>query len=133
MSDFNFKVITPEGVLYNDKISSLTIRSSEGYLTILPSHFPLVTGIINNICHFYKDDTLIKAFSGNGILQVMDNEVRIIVSSFNLKEDIDIDRARSAKTRASERLSSDDPSIDKKRAQEALIRADSRIALWEDK
>lgn len=133
MSEFLFKVITPSGVLYSNNVSSLTIRSSEGYLTILPSHFPLVTNIVNCIGHFYIDNKITNFFAGNGILQVREEEVNIIVSSFNLKEDIDIDRAKKALERAKSRLENNDPSIDKIRANESLVRAQCRIELWEEK
>ena len=56
-----------------------------------------------------------------------------IVSSFNFKDDIDIERAKRALDRANGYLQSSDPNIDKERALKAKIRAEARIALWEGK
>ena len=40
---FKLKVITPYGVFFEGDIDSLNICTSQGYLTILPNHIPLVT------------------------------------------------------------------------------------------
>ncbi len=133
MSEVKFKVITPSGVLYEEMVNKLTIRTLEGYITVLPNHFPLVTSIVSSICDFNVDEKNIRAFTGSGILQVREEEIRLIVASFNFKDEIDIERARRALDRANSYLSSNDPSIDKERALKAKIRAEARIALWEGK
>lgn len=133
MSEVSFKVITPMGVLYEEMIEKLTIRTLEGYITVLPKHFPLATSIVSSICNFNVNDKNIRAFTGKGILQVGENDIKLIVSSFNFKEDIDIERARRALNRANSYLLSNDPNIDKERAQMAKIRAEARISLWEGK
>ena len=51
----------------------------------------------------------------------------------HLKKDIDIERARRALERAKNYLDSNDPTVDKDRALKALIRAEARISLWENK
>jgi F-type H+-transporting ATPase subunit epsilon len=133
---YNLSVVTPSGVLDPVDISLLHVRSGNGDLTILPNHFPLVTNVTPSICYF--DSTTkgrVYAFVGEGILQVQEKSVKLIVASFNLKDDIDIDRARKALDRANAYLSeaSTNPNIDVERAKKALIRAEARIALWEGK
>ena len=133
MSEVNFKVITPSGILFNQNVSKLTIRTLEGYITVLPKHFPLATSIIPSICDFNVDEKNIRAFTGSGILKVGEKDIKLVVSSFNFKDDIDIERARKALERANGYLASQDPNIDKERAKNAKIRAEARIALWEGK
>ena len=133
MSEVNFKVITPSGVLFESLINKLTIRTLEGYITVLPNHFPLATSIVSSICDFNVNDKNIRAFTGKGILQVSEKDIKLIVASFNFKEDIDIERARKALERANKYLMSNDPNVDKERAQKAKIRAEARISLWESK
>lgn len=133
---YNLSIITPNGVLNPIDITLLHVKSGNGELTILPHHFPLVTNIEPSICYF---DSVSKgrvyAFIGEGILNVLEKEVKLIVASFNLKDDIDIDRARKALERANAYLSEapSNPNIDVERAKKALIRAEARIALWEGK
>ena len=133
MSEVKFKVVTPSGVLFEENISKLTIRTLEGFITVLPKHFPLATTIVASICDFNVEDKNIKAFTGSGILKVGENDIKLIVSSFNFKEDIDIERAKRALERANSYLLSSDPNIDKERALKAKIRAEARISLWEGK
>ena len=133
MSEVLFEVITPGGVLYKENVNKLTIRTLEGYITVLPNHFPLVTNIVSSICDFNVEDKNIRAFTGRGILKVGEKDIKLIVSSFNFKDEIDIERARRALDRANAYLSSTDPNVDKERALRAKIRAEARIALWEGK
>ena len=125
--------IAPDGIKYQGEVESLNIKSTTGYLTILPHHFPLLTGISPSACHFVVNDTEEKAYVGDGVLHVSEDKIELIVSAFNLKKDIDIDRARRAKERAQKYLESSDPNVDKERALKALIRAEARISLWENK
>ena len=133
MGEVKFEVITPSGVLYSENVNKLTIRTLEGYITVLPNHFPLVTNIVSSICDFNVDDKNVRAFTGRGILKVGEHDIKLIVSSFNFKDDIDIERARRALERANFYLTSTDPNIDKERALRAKIRAEARISLWEGK
>ena len=41
--NFNLEIISPEKILFSDKVSSVTIPSFEGEMTILPDHIPLIT------------------------------------------------------------------------------------------
>ena len=55
----------------------------------------------------------------------------VILESVESKEEIDIERAKSAKQRAEERLK-EPLNIDVDRATKALIRANNRIEIYED-
>ena len=41
--NFNLAIISPEKILFSDKVSSVTIPSFEGEMTILADHIPLIT------------------------------------------------------------------------------------------
>ena len=129
----NLKIVAPDGIKFENDIDSLNIKSTSGYITILPHHFPLLSGVVPSICHFKINDDLIKAYVGDGVIHVSETGIELIVSAFNFKEEIDIERAKRALMRAKKYLESNDPNIDKIRAHNALIRAEARIALWEDR
>ena len=128
-----FRAIAPDGIKYEGEIDSINIKSNNGYLTILPHHFPLLTGVVPSSCHFFINEKEEKAYVGDGVLHVSEDKIELIVSAFNLKKDIDIERARRALERAKNYLDSNDPTVDKDRALKALIRAEARISLWENK
>ena len=68
---------------------------------------------------------------GEGLLNVKKESVVLLVASIESKDEIDIDRAREAKKRAEERLG-EPLNIDVERATRALIRANNRIAVYEN-
>lgn len=62
-----------------------------------------------------------------GLLQLNDNEVRILADAFEGKDEIDVERAKRAKERAEKRLARKDANTSIRRAQVALDRAMNRI------
>ena len=62
-----------------------------------------------------------------GFAEVLPNKVTILAESAERPSEIDVDRARKAKERAEQRLTSGDTSVDVNRALDALHRAESRI------
>ena len=62
-----------------------------------------------------------------GYLEVVNDQVIVLLDAAETKAEIDLPRAEKALQRASERLTSKDPSVDVVRAQFALARAHARI------
>ena len=40
------KIATPRGIAYNKEARSITLRTTEGEITILPNHIPLVSELV---------------------------------------------------------------------------------------
>ena len=68
---------------------------------------------------------------GEGLLNVKKDGVILLVESIESKEDIDIERAKQAKSRAEDRLK-EPLNIDVERALKALARANNRISVYEN-
>ncbi|MGX8852858.1 ATP synthase F1 subunit epsilon [Amedibacillus sp. YH-ame10] len=126
------KIITPVGLYLEEEIESINVKTVEGYRTILPSHIPLVAMLdtcrctlkINGASHSY-------ALAG-GLLQINDNEMRILTDAIEGREEIDLERARRSKERAEKRLAKKTEEIDLKRAEIALAKAINRIKIREE-
>ena len=43
MPKINFKIITPERVVYSDEVDQVSLMTRDGEITVLPHHIPLVT------------------------------------------------------------------------------------------
>ena len=123
----NFKVITPYGDKLNMQIDKLHIETSAGYVTILPNHFPLIASVVPSVVSFKEDGNNHIASTSNGILHVGENDTKLIVSAFEMSDEIDVERAKKALKRAQERLADNSPDIDRNRADIALKRALARI------
>ena len=130
---FKLKIITPYGVFFEGDVDSLNICTSQGYLTILPNHIPLVTPLqINEMSYKVGKEVRICALAG-GIMYVSPTETKIIANACEYREDIDIDRALQAKERAESRIASKSQNIDIKRAEIALKRALNRIEIFNNR
>ncbi len=105
----------------------------DGYLGILANHAPLVTsldiGLVNYTPAGGGQEQLFAV--ANGFLEVSNNEVSLLADSAESWEDIDIDRAQEALKRAENRLAIMDDKIDIQRARDALRRAQNRIRVKE--
>lgn len=128
---FHLVIISPRGIYFDNEVESLTLKLTSGYRTILSGHAPLIGSLAYAPMHIIKDNKTTYYSLNGGAINVSKEKVTLIVNSIESKDEIDIKRAKEAKERAEERLSSKDPNIDIKRAQAALYRAISRIKTYE--
>ena len=123
-----FKVITPYGDKLNTQIEKLHIETEAGYVTILPNHFPLIASVVPSVVSIkVNENTSYIASCASGILKVGEKDTKLIVSSFELSNEIDVERAKKALKWAQDRLNDNSPDIDKNRAEISLKRAMARI------
>ncbi len=130
MKRLEVKIITPDRTVYDsDDISSVTIPTTNGVITVLPGHISLIAPIKTGEAHFVKDgNTLALAVSG-GILEVRDNIIKILAERGELAHDIDIARAEDAYKRAQDamKLEQNIADVDYTRIQSALEKELNRI------
>lgn len=94
-------IATPLRTVYDARVDQVTVTTSNGELTILPNHIPLVTTLkIGQVMVRKGSQEIYHAIDG-GILEVRPNNELVILSdrSENATE-IDISRAEEALVRA---------------------------------
>ncbi|WP_333859686.1 F0F1 ATP synthase subunit epsilon [Clostridium sp.] len=122
-------ILTPDREFYEGEVLEVTTESIQGNITILQGHMPLITTLrCADTRIVEKSGKELKAFTSNGILEVKNNQLKILCDVCEWPEEIDLKRAEEAKERAEQRLAHKD-GIDVKRAQLALNRALARINL----
>lgn len=122
-------ILTPEREFYTGEITEIIIDSTQGRIGILADHMPLVTTLKPGVAEITeKGGKQIKAFTSTGILEVKDNNVKVLCDACEWPEEIDFRRAEEAKGRAEERLDNE-KDIDVRRAEVALSRALARLKL----
>jgi F-type H+-transporting ATPase subunit epsilon len=120
-------ILSPEREFYTGEVSELIVGSTEGAIGILANHMPLVTTLRPSISEITeKDGKKLKAFTSSGILEVKDNEVTMLCDACEWPEEIDKKRAEEAVKRAEKRLDQKS-GVDVKRAELALARALARM------
>ena len=131
MKTFLLEIYTPYGKYFDRYVDELVIQTEEYVLGILPNHSPLVAKVKTSKMEIIQNGQKKCYAIGEGLLNVKKESVVLLVASIESKDEIDIDRAREAKKRAEERLG-ESLNIDIERATRALIRANNRIAVYEN-
>ena len=96
------KIITPDRIVYDGTgISSITIPTKEGEITVLPGHIPLIAPIKTGEARLIKEGVTLGLAVSGGILEVRaDNTIVILAERGELAHDIDVARAEDAYERA---------------------------------
>ena len=131
MSTFLLEIFTPFGKYFDRYVDEIVVQTEEYCLGILPNHAPLIAKVkVSKLTIIQNGERKCYAV-GEGLINVSKDGVTLLLESIEGKKDIDIDRAREAKKRAEERLTTL-VNIDVERAQKALIRANNRISVYEN-
>ncbi len=121
-------VVTPDRQVVRDKVTSVSIPGSSGYLGILPGHAPLLTELAPGPLSYAEGPKVEYLAVTWGFAEVMPDRVIVLANTAERAAEIDVSRAERAKQRAEERLQNlFDPQVDQERAREALRRAIARI------
>lgn len=125
------KIITPDRIVYDGTgISSVTIPTKEGVITVLPGHVPLIAPIKTGEAHLIKDGVTLGLAVSGGILEVRDgNTIVILAERGELAHDIDVSRAEDAYKRAQDAMKMEQnvADVDYARIQSAMEKELNRI------
>ena len=126
----NLVIISPLKVVFEGKVISVTAPGTYGEFQVLYNHAPVVSTLdIGKLKLHLENGNRVEYSLSGGILEVKNNRITLLADSIEGKEDIDIERAKSALERAEQRLRSSDLSMDRERARRALKRSKNRLNL----
>lgn len=100
-----FEIVTPERVVLKEMIHHVTVPTTEGEITVLPKHEPLVAILKPGVIEMKteKNDTEVVSVAG-GFIEVLRNKVIILADTAERAEEIDIEKAEEAKKLAEENV-----------------------------
>lgn len=124
---FKLEIVTPEKRVVDTAAEEVQIPGKNGYLGVLPGHAPLITELAVGEIRYRQNSSEQRLAVAWGFAEVLPNRVTILAETAEWPSEIDVERARKAKERAEQRLSSGDPSVDVERALDALHRAEARL------
>ena len=124
---FQLEIVTPEKKVVDTAAEEVQIPGKNGYLGVLPGHAPLITELAVGEITFREHSAQQRLAVAWGFAEVLPNKVTILAESAERPSEIDVERARKAKERAEQRLTSGDTSVDVERALDALHRAEVRL------
>ena len=129
---FLLEIVTPHGLAVSSKVEEAYIPGSQGDFGVLPGHAPFLTSLRIGELHYRQQNEVHYVSINRGFAEVTPEKTTILTDTAELAEEIDVERARAARTRAEEKLRS----LSKEeqayiQAMEALERARMRIRVSE--
>ncbi len=121
------KIVNLEGLYLEDEVDAIVVKTTNGELTILNKHLPLIANCTIDILKVIKNQSETLYALAGGVLFVDENETKIITMAIESQKEINFERALKAKERAEIRLK--DSQSDIKRAEIALKKAINRLSL----
>ena len=122
MATFQLQVVTMDGLQYEGEVERVMLRTVHGDVAILARHINYCTAIGMGVAKVYQPDgTIRKAACIGGMLTVMDGKCRVIPTTWEWGDEIDVERAQKARERAEERLHDD------KLSEQAHVRAEAKL------
>jgi F-type H+-transporting ATPase subunit epsilon len=121
------EIVTPEKKVIETVAEEVQIPGKDGYLGILPGHAPLITELAVGEITFRENSSEQHLSVAWGFAEVLPDKVTILAETAERPSEINVERARKAKERADQRLTSGDTDVDVERALDALHRAETRL------
>ena len=101
MKTFPLRIGTPDGLLFEGDVERVVCRGITGDLAILAGHCNFCTALGMGEAHVILEDGSKKeAACIGGMLSVMNGTCRVLATTWEWKEDIDRERAETAKQKA---------------------------------
>lgn len=121
------KIIEPDGMFFEGKVSFIEFTSVEGRMGVYKNHIPLTTILEPCVVILHTADGEKKAAIMGGFIEIQKEKATILAEDAAWPEEIDVERAKASKQRAEERLAKKDENLDIVRAEASLKRAIARI------
>jgi len=124
------EVVTPQSAIVSEEVQIVVAPGSEGEFGALKGHTTFLTSLKVGTLR-YKDANGKERFLfiNGGFAEVLPDKVTILAESAERRQNIDVERAENAKSRAEKRLAEKAADTDLARAEVALQRAVHRLSI----
>ena len=127
MRNFEIEIVTPEGLAFSGEAESVILRTDTGDVQIMAGHTDYIAALdTGKICLKAGGTDRYASVSG-GFVSVKGGKVKVVVTSLEFADQIDAERAESAKARAEERIRDAKTDAEIEIAKAKLKRAITRI------
>ena len=127
MSTFHLQIVTPDGAFFDGPAEGVKVRTINGDVAILDRHIPYATALGTGEASVTVDGQTRKAAASGGMLAVTPGQVRVVATTFEWAEDLDVERAQRAKTSAEEAIRQEKDPHQLELAKARLSRANARL------
>lgn len=105
MATFHLQIVSPDRVAFDGQAQSVVVRTITGDVCILAHHIDYAAPLSIGQAKVTDENGNVRyAACNSGLLSVAGDEVRIVTTTFEWNDEIDLERAEKAKLTAEERL-----------------------------
>ena len=127
MKEFHLQIVTPDGISFDGMAESLLVRSEMGDVEIMAGHADLFSSLGIGRARIKANGESRIGSAAGGFISVANGEVKLVATTFEFKDTIDLDRARAAKENAEAKLKNAKDEKEITFAKAKLARAINRI------
>lgn len=101
----SIKVVTPERVVFEDEVDSVSAMTEMGEITVLPEHVPLVANLRAGELRFKKGNEESLLVASTGFIEIRPgNNVVILADTAERVEELELEKIEAAKALAEKNL-----------------------------
>ena len=126
---FTLQIISPTRIFFDEEVDMVEMRTTEGEIGVLAGHIPLTAIVEPGVVKIHQEGKVREAALLDGFVEIRGNKVTVLAEACEWPENIDGKRANEARIRAERRLAEKNPQTDVDRAEAALKRALVRLSL----
>ncbi len=101
---FHLQIVTPDGLAFEGQAEKLSVRTQDGIIGILPRHIDYVAPLGMGEAVITVEGAERRAACIGGMVAVTGGDVRLVATTFEWAEQIDLERAKLAEQKARARL-----------------------------
>jgi F-type H+-transporting ATPase subunit epsilon len=129
MANLTLRIITPERVILDEVVESVSVTATDGSMGIRPRHAGMVAALDAGELRYQTADGEESLFVSGGFVEVRGETVRVLTAAGERWSEIDEERARDAEKRARERLDMSRESTQRDAMDMVRVRASLQRAL----
>lgn len=95
-----FKIVTPERVVFEDTVDAVVLPTVEGEITILPHHIPLVTLLRAGEVRIKKGTDEIPLAVSGGVIEVDGQKVVVLADTAERADELEEEKIEKARVAA---------------------------------
>ena len=133
MRDFHLQIVTPDGQIFDGNAESILVRTENGDVEIMAGHADYFATLGTGRAKLTSSAGAREAATSGGFISVKNGKVKLVCTTFEFSDQIDLARAEAAKEKAEAAIkkATDDKALDVAKAK--LARALNRISVAKDK
>ena len=127
-NSFIVKITAPDRLFYSGNADMIELTTTEGQIGVYKGHIPLTAVIAPGTVRIYETEGQVKSAALiSGLVEILQDKVEILAEDILWPDEIDVKRAEEARIRAERRIAEKATDTNLARAELALKKAVVRI------